>query len=174
MQGNWGKKQTNASLNKHYSHYLQRGMLQHCFCKEQSYKNTNKTLKRAVWQRFTLFVLKVAYFIRQIACSLPIFLCFKNENKYLLNSLQQMSFLGVVILSLACTVVNACSRTGVTVNAAVKAPVYLTMLSSSRGYLVSRNTSTGMMSLSCSRRHSRLLSASCKTQLKLVQTRNRA
>lgn len=42
------------------------------------------------------------------------------------------------------------------------APVYLAMLSSSRGYLVRRCISTGMISLSCSRRHSRLLSASCK------------
>lgn len=43
------------------------------------------------------------------------------------------------------------------------APVYLAMLSSSKGYLVRRCISTGMISLSCSRRHSRLLSASCES-----------
>lgn len=39
-------------------------------------------------------------------------------------------------------------------------PVYLAMLSRSSGYLVTLCISTGMMSLSCSRRHRRLLSAS--------------
>lgn len=41
-------------------------------------------------------------------------------------------------------------------------PVYFAMFSSSRGYLVSRSISTGIISLSCSRRHSLLLSASWK------------
>ena len=39
-------------------------------------------------------------------------------------------------------------------------PVYLAMLSSRSGYLVTLCISTGMMSLSCSLRHRRLLSAS--------------
>lgn len=43
-----------------------------------------------------------------------------------------------------------------------KIPVYLAMLSISKGYLVNLCISAGMMSFSCNRRHSRLLSASCR------------
>ncbi len=50
-------------------------------------------------------------------------------------------------------------------------PVYLAMLSISKGYLVNLCISAGMMSFSCNRRHSRLLSASCRW-CRHNQTRN--